>query len=143
MLRRILRRVLGRPPRQPAPGPSSTSVATPPPSSDAPNTANRAHGLSEEAHEAESTTLSVHELVLYKFDSCPYCRRVQRVIVDLGLPVEQRDTRLDRAHREALYRQTGRTQVPCLFIDGQPMFESADIIAWLQDYSLRRNAAQS
>lgn len=28
---------------------------------------------------------------------------------------------------------TGRKTVPCLFIDGQPMFESLDIMKWLED----------
>ena len=34
--------------------------------------------------------------------------------------------------RKDLKEKTGRTQVPCLFIDDVPMFESADIIAWLK-----------
>ncbi len=78
-----------------------------------------------------------HTLVLYKFDSCPYCRIVQRALDQLALNVEMRDTRTHPDHRRALYERTGRTQVPCLFIDGEPMFESADIVDWLQDYALR------
>jgi glutathione S-transferase len=27
---------------------------------------------------------------------------------------------------------TGRSQVPCLVIDGEPMLESGDIVQWLQ-----------
>jgi glutathione S-transferase len=27
---------------------------------------------------------------------------------------------------------TGRGTVPCLFVDGAPMFESAEIVAWLE-----------
>ncbi len=29
-----------------------------------------------------------------------------------------------------LVAKTGRYTVPCLFIDGQPIYESSDIIAW-------------
>ena len=29
-------------------------------------------------------------------------------------------------------KQTGRNTVPCLYIDGKPMFESRDIAAWLE-----------
>ena len=74
------------------------------------------------------------ELVLYKFDSCPYCRRVMRVIDQLELAgsIEYRDTRTDPKWRSDLQQRTGRTQVPCLFIDGEAMFESADINEWLQ-----------
>jgi glutaredoxin 3 len=29
--------------------------------------------------------------------------------------------------------QTGRTTVPCLYIDDKPMFESSDIMSWLEN----------
>ena len=76
-------------------------------------------------------------LILFKFDACPYCRVVQRSLKQLGLDIEQRDTRDEPRFREQLLRRTGRTQVPCLFIDNQPMFESLDIVAWLEENSQR------
>jgi glutaredoxin len=72
------------------------------------------------------------DLLLYKFDSCPYCRRVMQSIDRLGLEVPMADTRRDAGARDRLVQLTGRSQVPCLFIDGQPLFESADIDAWLR-----------
>ncbi len=72
------------------------------------------------------------EPLLYKFDSCPFCRRVARAIDDLGLSIATRDTRKEPGAREELLARTGRTQVPCLFIDGEPLFESADIVDWLR-----------
>ena len=71
-------------------------------------------------------------LALYKYDLCGFCRRVLRVIDELGVEIELRDTLEERRWREDLYERTGRTQVPCLLIDDEPMFESADIIAWLR-----------
>jgi len=71
-------------------------------------------------------------LVLYKYDACPYCRKVLRALDRLGIDVEMQDTRQDPEARRALRAKTGRTQVPCLFIDGEPMFESDDIIDWLE-----------
>ena len=73
-------------------------------------------------------------LILYKFDACPYCKRVQRKITELNISdeIEMRDTRTEPIWRQDLQEQTGRTQVPCLFIDGEPMFESLDIIDYLQ-----------
>ena len=82
----------------------------------------------------DPATFPSHELVLYKFDTCPYCRRVMRVIEALGVPVTYRDTRRERRWREDLLERTGRTQVPCLLIDGEPLFESADISAWLREH---------
>ena len=76
-----------------------------------------------------------HELLLYKYDSCPFCRRVFRSIDQLGLDVPTADIQRDPANRAELARVAGRTTVPCLFIDGQPLFESADIVAWLTAYA--------
>ena len=77
-----------------------------------------------------------HSLALYKYDSCPYCQRVMRALDPLNLgDIELRDTRQDPVHRRGLMEATGRTQVPCLFIDGQPLFESEDIVDWLTAYS--------
>lgn len=76
-----------------------------------------------------------HTLALYKYDACPYCRRVLSAVQRLGLEVEMRDTMRSATHRADLRSTTGRTTVPCLFIDGTPLFESRDIIAWLEAYA--------
>lgn len=80
------------------------------------------------------------ELVLYGRGSCPYCLRVYRELERLEVEVELRDTGGGSAYRQELRERTGRTQVPCLFIDGQPLFESADIVAWLRAYRDRSAA---
>ncbi len=74
------------------------------------------------------------ELALYKYDACPYCQRVLRRLDALNLEIELRDTRTEPRWRQDLLLKTGRTQVPCLLIDGEPLFESADINAWLQEH---------
>ncbi|MGM0557907.1 MAG: glutaredoxin family protein [Myxococcota bacterium] len=81
-----------------------------------------------------------YDLVLYKFNTCPYCRRVLNVVRDLEVDVEFRDTHTDPGAREELREETGRTTVPCLFIDGTPFFESRDINAWLQVHDARQAA---
>jgi len=73
-----------------------------------------------------------HTLRLFKYDACPFCRRVQRAIEDLDVAVEMRDTRHDAGAAAELRALTGGTQVPCLEIDGSPMLESRDIVDWLQ-----------
>lgn len=73
------------------------------------------------------------KLELYKYDSCPYCQRVMRAIEQMGrTDVEMHDIRENESDRARLVEVGGKQQVPCLFIDGKPMYESADIIAWLQ-----------
>ena len=73
-----------------------------------------------------------YELVLYAYDGCPYCQRVYQTLDALGVEVEMRNTMMDRQHRADLVEATGRRTVPCLFIDGQPMHESREIVRWLQ-----------
>ncbi len=73
------------------------------------------------------------DLVLYKFDSCLFCKRVDRVVRRLGVPMDLRDTRRDAAAARELVRVGGDDQVPCLFVDGKPMYESADIIEFLEE----------
>lgn len=70
-------------------------------------------------------------LALYKTDTCPYCVRVFLAIRRLGVEVEYRD-RGEHRWRDDLVARTGRTQVPCLLIDETPLFESADIIRFLE-----------
>lgn len=74
-------------------------------------------------------------LELFKFDSCPFCVRVLRTVKALKLDgkVKVRDTMREPGANDELIRRGGDDQVPCLFIDGEPMYESADIIAWLEE----------
>jgi glutaredoxin len=125
MLSRLRRLLTGEPAPagRPSVPPSAAPTATPPRREAAPVTTPAAPSAGPSLQS---------ELLLYKYDACPYCRRVQRRIAELGIIVPTRDTRTDPAASGELYRQTGRTQVPCLFIHGEPLFESADIIEWLE-----------
>ena len=56
---------------------------------------------------------------------------VLRTIDELGVEVELRDIYSNNEHLNKLQSDTGRRTVPCLYIDDKPMFESSDIMAWL------------
>ncbi len=75
---------------------------------------------------------------LFIMPSCPYCQKVLRFMEARGIELPLRDITLDPAARERLVRVGGKAQVPCLFIDGTPMYESDDIIA-----HLRRHVAKA
>ena len=79
--------------------------------------------------------MSAPKLELYKFDSCPFCVRVMDHISSLGVKVEMKDIMTDSQNLARLQQDTGRRTVPCLYIDGKPMFESADIMNWLSENS--------
>ena len=75
------------------------------------------------------------KLELFKRDTCPFCQRVLKYIAETGRSdVLMRDTVQDPSNKEELIRIGGKDQVPCLMIDGQPLYESMDIIQWLSDH---------
>ena len=75
------------------------------------------------------------KLELYKFDTCPYCRKVMRFIEDTGrTDVEYHDIHKSAQDHDRLVSVGKKSQVPCLFIDGEPLYESADIISWLSEH---------
>lgn len=78
--------------------------------------------------------MSEKNLVLYMKPTCPWCQKVLAFMDEKGIELAQRDIAADPAAREELARVGGKAQVPCLFIDGEPLYESSDIIAWLNEH---------
>ncbi|MFT6069661.1 MAG: glutaredoxin [Bacteriovoracaceae bacterium] len=76
--------------------------------------------------------MSTPHLALYYFESCPFCVMVLRTIEKLNIDVEYRDIFSVKEHLNKLVSDTGKQTVPCLYIDGKPMFESSDIMDWLE-----------
>ena len=74
----------------------------------------------------------MQKLILYHFEGCPFCHMVRDFIEDNSMEVIEKDIRMDASAREELIRIGGKTQVPCLSIDGKALYESRDIIRWLQ-----------
>ncbi len=73
-------------------------------------------------------------LRLYHRWHCPYSKRVRDSIEQENLSdriefIEIGEVEGAEAELGAL---TGRSQVPCLVVDGKPMLESAEIVQWLQ-----------
>lgn len=76
------------------------------------------------------------KLELYKKDTCPYCHRVMSYIEQSGrTDVEYKDIIESDENRQRLVEVGGKQQVPCLFIDGDPLYESMDIINWLEEHA--------
>ena len=72
-------------------------------------------------------------LDLYYYDACPYCQKVLRVIDRMGIKdkITFKNILQSQEAADTLVRVGGKRQVPCLFIDGAPMYESDDIVTWL------------
>lgn len=74
-----------------------------------------------------------YHLELFYFPECPYCQRVLHKIKQLNLTeIVLSDIHQNPAKRDTLLKDTGRKTVPCLYIDNKPMFESSDIMYWLE-----------
>lgn len=69
-------------------------------------------------------------LELYVGYWCPYCQKVLRFMERRGIELAERDVDVPE-NRAFLVEHGGKYQVPCLFIDGKAMYESDDIIVYL------------
>ena len=73
---------------------------------------------------------------LYQFPECPFCQLVLRELEQLDVEIPTKNTRTDSLARQELIELTGKTQVPCLVINGKPLLESSDIVHYLrQEYA--------
>ncbi|MGF9759221.1 glutathione S-transferase N-terminal domain-containing protein [Microvirga sp. 0TCS3.31] len=65
--------------------------------------------------------------------ACPYSARVRDFIEERGLKDRIAFTEITETEdaKDRLAQLTGKTQVPCLVADGEPILESRDIIQWL------------
>lgn len=72
------------------------------------------------------------KLELFKSTVCPYCRVVLNEIRKSGrTDVVVHNIDEDEEQKTRLVQVGGMMQVPCLFIDGKPLYESGDIVKWL------------
>ncbi len=74
---------------------------------------------------------NMYDLVLYYYPACPYCRKVTRFIDKNDIELELKNINKDKEAEATLIKVGGKRQVPCLFINGKPLYESDDIIRWL------------
>ncbi len=74
------------------------------------------------------------ELKLYYFSTCPFCVRVLSFIKEHHLDISLRNIQTEPGAAQELMQIGGKTQVPCLVIEGKALYESADIIAWLKQH---------
>ena len=73
------------------------------------------------------------ELILYHFMGCPYCQRVRDFLRTEGISVPMKDTHENPSYRDELIKIGGKSQVPCLIINGKALYESLDIIEWFKN----------
>ncbi len=73
------------------------------------------------------------DLKLYYMERCPFCKKVIQYMNRNNVEVEMVDIEADPKNKEELIALGGIYQVPMLLIDGEPLYESDDIIQWFKD----------
>ena len=73
-------------------------------------------------------------LQLFHKWQCPYSARVRDFIDEhrLGDKIEYVEIHEVDGAQGKLAQMTGKSQVPCLVVDGKPMLESTAIVQWLR-----------
>lgn len=71
------------------------------------------------------------KLVLFYKPTCPFCQKVLAYLDERKIDLEKRNILQDEHALEELITKGGKKQVPCLFIDDKPLYESDDIISYL------------
>lgn len=71
---------------------------------------------------------------LFIMPGCPFCHRVLDYMGEHGIELPLRDITQDREAESRLIKVGGKRQVPCLFIDGEPLYESSDIVDYLAEH---------
>jgi len=85
--------------------------------------------VSKTAHGDAMDDLS---LTLYYKPTCPFCQKVISYMDRHNIVTPLEDVS-DPEQREVLISIGGKPQVPCLIIDGRPLYESDAIIEWMRE----------
>ncbi len=73
------------------------------------------------------------DLVLYYMPTCPFCQKVTSFMKKNDIEVAMKNTLANQDFRQELLGIGGKTQVPCLVIDGKALYESDDIMMWFKE----------
>ncbi len=64
---------------------------------------------------------------------CPYCAKVENFVEEENINIDIVNIEEDREAMIKLIEEGGKRQVPCLYHDGEYLYESDDIIDFLRD----------
>lgn len=78
-----------------------------------------------------------YQVTLYYSPQCPYCQKVLSYLKQSGIQIPMKNVKVDQTARDELVQQGGYLVVPCLIVNGRPIYDANDIIAWLSAHQNR------
>ena len=76
--------------------------------------------------------MTFENMYVYVLPGCPFCAKVDRFLDAHGIEIEHRSV-VEGNNAQELEALGGKVQSPCLVVDGEPMYESEDIIKFLSE----------
>lgn len=73
------------------------------------------------------------EYKLFVGTACPHCRKAENFMEENNIEIQIVNINENRDAMKELIEKGGKRQVPCLFHDGEYMYESNDIIEFLKN----------
>lgn len=73
------------------------------------------------------------DYILYVGTICPFCKKVENFLNEENIELEIINIEKDRNAMQKLIEECGKRQVPCLYHDGEYLYESDDIIEFLKE----------
>lgn len=97
----------------------------------------RPQGVVRSSTDQARVDAACQKLVLYQFNTCPFCIKVRQEMRRLSLHVALRDAQHSEQNRQVLLAQGGSRKVPCLKISNEHgnakwLYDSNEIIRYLQ-----------
>lgn len=77
-------------------------------------------------------------LTLYILPGCPYCKKVISFLEQHNISMNMKDVS-DPDIKTELVHLGGKGQVPCLIHDGKALYESDEIITWIDSNHLKHS----
>jgi glutaredoxin 3 len=72
-----------------------------------------------------------YQMMLYYSPKCPYSRKVLAYLDNTGIKIPMKNVLAEAGASDELLAKGGHLIVPCLIVNGQPIYNATDIIDWL------------
>jgi glutaredoxin 3 len=76
----------------------------------------------------------IESIALYYSPKCPHSQRVLAYMRSQNITIPLKNVTQDKEAKEVLRTVGGYMIVPCLIVNGKPIYQDSDIIQWLSEH---------